>query len=56
MPHPGGQGSAARAKRNGTEGEMYNYSEQKPFVFTEKGQVCFLAIRDHKLNRTGEQV
>lgn len=26
---------------------MYDYSEQRPFVFSEKGQVCFLAIRDH---------
>lgn len=26
---------------------MYNYQTQRPFVFTEEGQVKFLAIRDH---------
>jgi len=29
----------------------YNYQTEKPFLFTERGQVAFLAIRDnvHKL-------
>lgn len=25
---------------------MYNYQEQRPFVFTEEGQKTFLKIRD----------
>lgn len=26
---------------------MYNYAEERSFVFTEKGQVTFLQVRDH---------